>query len=379
MGGGNNHSLPRVLYAAALNPSIKFGSLEEQALELALAFRDSGGLFLPLFESPPTGDTAAAFLEAGVEADGLDLHDFSWSRLSQLLALIRKHRIDLVHWNFYHPMNPYVAGLSLRAPHLRHVLTDHNSRIALDDSAKTGLGGRLRELFLRRYAKVFCVSEFVRDARVREGGGDREVVATHFVNTERFQPCPETRARLRANFDGDFVALVVAHLIPEKGVDVMLEALAKLPPELRVWVVGEGVYRNTLERMARELGVRDRVDFLGSQVYVEPFMQAADCLVCPSRWAEAAGLVNIEGLACGLPVVASRIGGIPEIVAHDRNGILVEVGDAGALANALQRLIDDPVYRGRLAQQARVDALAAFSAEGRIGDYLDRYRAVAPS
>ena len=93
--------------------------------------------------------------------------------------------------------------------------------------------------------------------------------------------------------------------------------------------------------------------FLGLQRNVEPFMQAADCLVCPSLWAEAAGLVNLEAHASGLPVLASRIGGIPEYVADGETGLLFEPENAGALADAVVRLAADPDLVKRLGDNGR--------------------------
>ena len=82
-------------------------------------------------------------------------------------------------------------------------------------------------------------------------------------------------------------------------------------------------------------------------------MQAADAFVCPSRWAEAAGLVNIEAQACGLPVLASRIGGIPEYVMDGRTGVLFPPGDAEELAAAVRRLLDDPERFREMGREAR--------------------------
>jgi hypothetical protein len=142
-----------------------------------------------------------------------------------------------------------------------------------------------------------------------------------------------TRGRLhrlrRLLHEGKFVLLSVAHLIRAKGVDVALRALAELPPAVVLWVAGEGEEAGRLRELCRDLGVEGRVRFLGSQPHVEPYLQAAGCFVCPSLGAEAAGLVNLEAQACGLPVLASSVGGIPEYVADKA----VEVRRAGVPAD----------------------------------------------
>jgi glycosyltransferase involved in cell wall biosynthesis len=185
------------------------------------------------------------------------------------------------------------------------------------------------------------------------------------------------RAHVREELKADkqFVVLVVAQLIPEKGVDVSLRALAELPAHMVLWVVGDGQERGHLQNLCKELSLGDRVRFMGLQRNVAPYMQAADCLVCPSIWAEAVGLVILEALSCGLPVAASAVGGIPEYVEDGKNGFLFPATDAKQLAEILRRFEGDPEGRRRMALEARATALRTFSLEKRIGEYIDLYRA----
>jgi glycosyltransferase involved in cell wall biosynthesis len=361
--------LPNVLYCAALDPSSKFGSFEEQILSVAKAFRARGALFLPVFESSLAGRVQTEFTGADLRVEALDLNRFDLSTLRRLIRLIRKARIDVVHWNFYPVVNPYVLLLSVMN-HARHYWTDHSSR----DASGVSSTPRLRNLVLRRYHRVLCVSDFVMQSLRREGVAVPLTRMTHFVNTERFRPDPQARHRFRAPLGiGDhFVALAVANLIPEKGIEVLLHALAKLPPNVQAWVVGRGPEADRLARVAQ--GLTGRVRLFGLQSDVLPYMQAADCLVCPSVWAEAFGLVNIEAMACGLPVVASRVGGIPEIVDPGRNGMLVDPGDADQLAAALSHLVERPELRQEMGRQARSDAVERHSTERQLERYLDVYR-----
>ena len=112
----------------------------------------------------------------------------------------------------------------------------------------------------------------------------------HCVNTERFKPNVATRRELRGRFNTEdrFVVVVVAYLIPEKGVDVALRALTTLPERVVLWILGEGNEMENLRDLARKLGIAARTTFHGLQRDVAPFLQAADCLICPSLWAEAA-------------------------------------------------------------------------------------------
>jgi glycosyltransferase involved in cell wall biosynthesis len=104
-------------------------------------------------------------------------------------------------------------------------------------------------------------------------------------------------------------------------------------------------------------------------------MQAADCLVCPSVWQEAAGLVILEALASGLPVLGSAIGGIPEYVEDGKNGFLFPAGDRAALVDRVRRLIGDPDMLGAMRTRARTMAVDRFSIDGRLSEVVDLYQA----
>ena len=198
----------------------------------------------------------------------------------------------------------------------------------------------------------------------------------HFINTERFAPADGVRRDMRrAENAGDkLIALFVGYLIPDKGVDIALRALAKAPSDICLWIVGGGPEQSKLEALVAELGLTDRVRMFGPQTNVQRYMQSADLLLCPSLWAEAAGLVNLEAQACGLPVVASRIGGIPEYVADERTGLLFEPGNSDDLSRQLRRIVDEPGLLRRLSSQARPWILDNFSPERRIPDVLNSYR-----
>jgi glycosyltransferase involved in cell wall biosynthesis len=369
-------ALRRVLYAISLDPSRKFGSLEEQILMLAVAFRQHGGLLLPLFSRRPGSERAIGFREAGVEVAFLDLERFSLRTLGRLLGLVSRHEIEIAHWGMLPTLyNPYVWALTLLRPRVRHFFTDHSSRLHPIPGPPPQPLRAIKRLLLRRFSRVVCVSDFVRQCLDRQQVWSNCSSCLHFINTDRFRPDPEEGRRLKASLGdgGRFVALVVGQLIPEKGIDVLLRALPLLPPLATVWVVGEGAHAPALRALAAELGVADRTRFLGSQANVSPFMQAADCLVCPSVWAEAAGLVNLEGQASGLPVVASRVGGIPEYVADGRTGLLFPPGDYVRLAALLCRLIEDGGLLHEFGRAARAHAVEHFSADARLKEHLALY------
>ena len=168
------------------------------------------------------------------------------------------------------------------------------------------------------------------------------------------------RSGLRA--DGDPLVLFAGRLEYEKGVQTLLEAvplLARAAPRVRVLVAGDGTYRPDLERRARELRLESRVEFLGfvEEEALHAAYQDADVAVVPSLY-EPFGLVALEAMAAGTPLVAAETGGLKEIVANGVSGVLFSPGDAAALAEAVLRIRTEPELAARLTQEAR-SALAA--------------------
>jgi glycosyltransferase involved in cell wall biosynthesis len=370
-------SLPRVLYVINVNPADKFGSLEEQIVLLARAFAAEDSKFVPLFTFPPRPGSTDIWRDHGIEAHCLDLSRFSLRDFGGLWRLIGRQAIDLVHWNLTDPLgNPYLWGLTVARPAVRHFYTDHNSRTLEARRGALGWKKRLKASLLKRYRQVWCVSQFVHDCLAAQGTWSNLRCCRHFINTDRFRPDMSVRAVLRRRYEVEnhFVVTIIAQLIDDKGVDLPLRALRDLPDDVILWIIGAGSQAETLQSLSRQLGVNNRVVFWGLQRDVVPFLQAADCFVLPSRWQEAAGLVILEAQAVGLPVVASRIGGIPEYVKESRTGFLFASEDVRGLAAHLRSLCRDHQLSSRMGAAARQFAVEQFSAEQRMAHVLDFYR-----
>ena len=159
----------------------------------------------------------------------------------------------------------------------------------------------------------------------------------------------------------------VGRLDPVKGADLLLDALAALRashPDVTATFIGDGPQAEHTRAYARTLGIDQMVNFLGAQpeTAVASLLQHSDLLVLPS-FAEGLPVVLMEAMATGLPVVASRIAGIPELVRDGENGILIPAGDTTALIQAMDRLLSDPALRYRLGQAGRESVLADFTIE----------------
>jgi len=183
------------------------------------------------------------------------------------------------------------------------------------------------------------------------------------VDTELFRPGDPRLARARLGIAGERVLLFVGRLTPIKGLETLLRALAVLATEaptdrpVRLVVVG-GERGDTgdagdFRRLTRELGVEGRVDFRGPQPQdvLPDYYRAADLCLMPSRY-ESFGMVALEAMACGVPVVASRVGGLAVTVQDGVTGLLVPEGDPGALVGAVRRLLGDEPTRHTLGAEA---------------------------
>lgn len=167
----------------------------------------------------------------------------------------------------------------------------------------------------------------------------------------RHEPC------LVAKPNGPLL-VACGRLNEQKGYPVLLAALRLLNAERQVslWIVGDGPLRSSLERRVRDLGLADRVQFLGFRPNPYPFMAAADVFVLSSHY-EGFGNVIVEAMACGATVVSTNCPyGPPEVIRSGENGILVESNDAEALAGAVRRVLDDPALRARLAEAGSMTA-----------------------
>lgn len=174
------------------------------------------------------------------------------------------------------------------------------------------------------------------------------------------------------------VVLFLGRLFPNKGCDVLLEAMTSLPETASLRVVGDGSSRSDLEARAAALGLSERVRFLGWQTpeQVRGHLAQARVLAVPSRWPEPFGLVALEAYAAECPVVASRVGGLLDLVLPGRTGELVEPGSAEALAGGLRGFLADEGAARDAGRAGREWALARFPPEGHLED-LERIYALA--
>ena len=233
----------------------------------------------------------------------------------------------------------------------------------------------LVQLANRYVARVIANSHATAEAFVAAGG--RRRLVTVVPNGFDVGPFDVALARRAASHDargagrasspaaGGSVVAVFGRLAPWKGQDVAIRAVADLPG-VELWIVGEALfgedeYAESLRGLARALGLADRVKFLGFRDDVVELMQRADVVLHTSRAPEPFGRVVVEAMLSARPLVATRGGGVEEIVDDGHTGLLATMGDSGDLARCVRRLLDDPEYAKRLALAASVTARNRYS------------------
>jgi glycosyltransferase involved in cell wall biosynthesis len=227
----------------------------------------------------------------------------------------------------------------------------------VDEFQREGGGARTRFLrmsrntALKRARHVFCPSRYLRDVALRWGLDPARVSV--LPNPAPEIPPTPPREQLREELELDGNVLVFAGRIgPQKALSVGLQALATTP-DVTLVVAGDGPERGALERSVGELGLAGRVRFLGSvpRETVLRLFRAADASLLPSAWENFPHTV-VESLAVGCPVIATAVGGVPEVVRDGENGLLVAPGDPEALADAISRFFGDDVLRAHLSDAA---------------------------
>lgn len=310
----------------------------------------------PLFRYPPYDAALASRLAEVVEEEGLDLVHAHYAIPHALAALLVK---DVVA-----PRN------------LPVVTTLHGTDITVVGQDRAY--ARMTCYALKSSDTVTAVSEYLRAETVRVFGDLRPIdVVPNFVDPRRFRPRTEPARRAAFARTGQSVLIHVSNFRPVKQAVVTVEVLARVVKSRPcvLLMVGDGPDRAACEARARELGVRDRIRFVGAQTEVEALLPLADLFLLPSQF-ESFGLAALEAMACGTPPVASKAGGLPEVIRDGQDGILVPPGDADAMADAVLGLLSDEPRRVAMAKAARESAVERFALDRVVPRYEELYRAL---
>jgi len=277
-----------------------------------------------------------------ISATGLAVNAVKYAALSRRARRAARADLDLVHGHYLYP-TAVIAERAASGAGRPLVLTAHGDDV--DNAANSRLAGRIKRALDRAQA-VVCVSEYLAARLMERFGTPREKihVIDCGVDTELFHPMDRKDARLLADLpEGARVVLFAAHLREAKGVRTMLAAHERLVAErddVLLAVAGDGPLAGEVEKAAREGRMRGKIRVLGevSHYRMGVYYAAVD-VVCVTSEREGFGLVALESLASGTPVVASDVGGLPEIVTEGLAGRLVPPSDPDAVAKAVLGLL----------------------------------------
>jgi glycosyltransferase involved in cell wall biosynthesis len=332
------------------------------------------------------GVNAQRLRDAGVPVTDLGARNLRDVRaFRRLLALMREERIALIHAHLtYSAIWSAIASRLTGVPAIASLHVSPDATRALKDTARhriaTDLRDRMLRAILNRWSRaVVMVSAALRDDYLARGLEARKVRVVHNgIALDRFRrPRTEARARLERDFaipPGAPIVATVAVLRPKKGIEVLLEAARDVRRAYFV-IIGDGPKREEWTALATTLGVADRVRWAGFRTDVDALLAGCDLFVHPSL-DDAFPTVLLEAMAAGLPIVASRVGGIPEIVIPGVTGELVPPGDPAALASMIDAILGSEDTMRLMREAAQVHA-SRFSTSAWIDRLTVVYREAA--
>jgi len=352
------HSIHFVSYAPPMR--LDGGSARER-----IHFHAVDMLSYPLFEYPPYTDALA----------------------SKLLEVATKENLDLIHMHYAipHSVSAYLAREMLKPTrYLPVVTTLHGTDITLVGRDPSFLP--ITRFGIEQSDAVTAISNYLRDATHETfcTGCDIQVIY-NFIDSDYYRREPNEAVRKALAPDGERIILHVSTFRPIKRITDCIEIIARMKAtepqsgrsSIKLIMCGDGPERADAEALADKLDVSDAVTFVGKQPQsqVREYLSVSDLLLLPSR-SESFGLTALEAMACEVPVIATRVGGIPELVEDGGCGYLFDVGDVDGMAAAGLRVINDDGERKRLGTRGRQIAVSSFRVENIIPQYEDLYRRV---
>jgi N-acetyl-alpha-D-glucosaminyl L-malate synthase BshA len=293
-----------------------------------------------------------------------------------MATVAEEEKLDLLHVHYAspHSISGILARESLKPNRYLPVITTlHGTDITL-------VGADRSYLPITRYGivqsdGVTAISHYLKNATKDTFHFDEIEVIPNFICQTDYQRHPVEGLRRSLSPDDEPLLVHVSNFRPVKRpVDCVeiLSRVLKSGMKTRLVMVGDGSERTNVEHRARCLGVYDRCTFVGKQPNIVDYLSASDVLLLPSEQ-ESFGLAALEAMACEVPVIASRVGGVPEVVTDGETGFLSEVGDVEKMAHDAERLLSDRDLRVSMGKRARESAVSRYRTDIVIPQYIDFY------
>ena len=316
----------------------------------------------PLFEFPPYDLALASRMAEVAEFYDLDLLH--------------------VHYAIPHSVSALLARqiLAARGRRLPFVTTLHGTDITLVGMDRSYLP--ITQLAIRESDGVTSISDYLKQETIEHFGITREIeTINNFVNCDVYTPIRDEEARAKARLHlakpDEAVLMHLSNFRPVKRVVDVVKIFAQVAKEMpaQLILVGDGPDRSAAEWLAHDLGIHCRVHFVGKQDRVNELLPLADLMLMPSEL-ESFGLAALEAMACMVPAVATRVGGVPELIEHGETGLLYEVGDVDGMARGAIQLLSDRVKFEAMREAARKTAQQRFCSSLVVPHYVRYYEQV---
>ena len=321
-----------------------------------IAFHEVEVMSYPLFEFPPYDLALATKMGEVAKSEDLDLLH--------------------VHYAIPHSVSAFLARSMLAPKKLPFITTLHGTDITLVGANSSYWG--ITRFAIEQSDGVTAISHDLQRNTLREFEIQTNIEVIHnFVNCEKY--CCRKDGGLSRKFapGGEKILVHLSNFRPVKRVGDVVEIFTRVREQVpaKLLLIGDGPDRAAAEMLTQRKGVREDTFFLGKQENVEETLGIADILLLPSE-KESFGLAALEAMACEVPPIASRVGGLPELITHGVDGFLAEVGDVATMAEYAVRLLETPALYGEVARAARQTAMTRFCSTLIIPQYEDIYRRV---
>lgn len=300
---------------------------------------------------------------------------------TKMATVADTENLDLlhVHYAIPHSISAILARESIKSHRRLPVITTlHGTDITLVGADRSYLP--ITKYALEQSDGVTAISNYLKEATIEHFAFDRIEVIPNFVSPDEYKPKIDCDLREYLTPDGSPVLVHVSNFRPVKRPVDCVEIFARVlkKTKARLVMVGDGSERTNCIHRARCLGIADQCVFVGKQARIVDYLCASDILLLPSEQ-ESFGLAALEAMACELPIIASRVGGLPEVVDDGETGFLSPVGDVDKMAEDAVRLLTDKKLRRQMGRGARESAISRYSTDKIIPQYIEFYERIIQS
>jgi L-malate glycosyltransferase len=315
-----------------------------------------------------------------VEMANYPLFDFPLYTLaltSKMVEVARYQKLDLLHCHYAipHATSAYLAKKILQETNIKIITTLHGTDITLVGLEPSFLA--IMKFSIEQSDGVTAVSRFLREKTLTNYGINKEIeVIPNFIDVEKYHRDRSTNICAYCTTNGDKVLMHTSNFRPVKRVADVIKIyneVQKKVPSILI-LIGDGPDRSQCEMLCRELGIEKKVKFLGKQIELVPILSAADLFLMPSQ-SESFGLSALEAMACGVPVISTSVGGLPELQVHGETGFIAEIGDIDRMSRYAIDLLTNPSKYKLFAEAARNRAIE-FESSKIIAQYERHYERI---